>query len=261
MSLYTKETGKENDETLIFIHGENMAGWMWEEQVKAFPDFHCLVPDLPEHGESKEIAPFTIQKAADQIIEIFKDYTNGRAQLVGISLGAQIILQILNDAPRRVDSAFISGVLVNNSQPNDTFLELFNYLIDSYIPVKDHPLSIGSYIRSYGIPKGQRKKYIKSTRVVKPDSAREILKENIFFKIPDKLDEVDVPVLVMAGEKDYTVIKESVQGLSNDLPNSRSFLVPGVGHVWNMENPELFNEILRGWITGSSLPDSLIEFH
>ena len=254
-----KETGKENQETLIFIHGENMAGWMWDEQVKAFPDFHCIIPDLPEHGNSNDVAPFTIKEASEQIIEIIKDYTYGKANLVGISLGAQVILQILNDAPRRVCSAFISGALVNKSQPSDIFLELFNYLIDAYIPIKNHPLSIGSYIRSYGIPKSQRKKYIKSTRVVKPDSAREILKENILFKMPDKLEEADVPVMLMAGEKDYTIIKESVEVLANILPNSKAFLAPGVGHFWNMEKPELFNEVLKSWITGNSLPNDLIK--
>ena len=46
MKLYIKETGQDNQETIIFLHGGGLAGWMWEEQVKAFNDYHCLVPDL-----------------------------------------------------------------------------------------------------------------------------------------------------------------------------------------------------------------------
>lgn len=260
MNLYFKETGRNSAETIIFLHELNMAGWMWDMQVEAFPDYHCIVPDLPEHGKSINNRPFTIKSAVKQVIELFKEKAhNGRAHLVGISLGAQIILQILNNAPEMVDHAFISGALVNISKPSDAFLKLFNYLLDAYIPVKDHHLSIGSYIRCYGIPKNQRRNFITSTRVVKQDSAREILKENIFFKMPSKLDKTDVPVLVMAGEKDYTIIKESTQELVGILPNSRAFLAPGVGHIWNMEKPNLFNEVLRRWITGISLPDNLIE--
>jgi len=260
MTLYLKETGKDNPVTIIFLHELNMAGWMWDKQLEAFPDYHCIVPDLPEHGKSIDSPPFTIRSAADQVLELIKEKAHkGKAHLVGISMGAQVILKILNNAPKRVNHAFISGVLVNSSQPTDTFLELFNYLLDAYIPIKNHPLSIGSYIRCYGIPKSQRNNFIKSTNVIKPNPAREILKENILFKIPDKLDNVDTPILIIAGEKDYTIIKKSAPELASVLSNSRAFLAPGVGHVWNMEKPELFNEVLRSWITGSTLPPNFME--
>lgn len=260
MTIYFKESGRDKPETIIFLHELNMAGWMWDEQVKAFSDYHCIVPDLPDHGKSINNSPFTIKNAAGQVRELIKEKVQkGRAHLVGISIGAQVILQILNDTPERVESAFISGALVNNSQPSDNFLELFDYLLDSYIPVKDHHLSIGSYIRCYGIPKNQRRNFIKSTHAIKSNIAREALIENILFKIPDKLDKTDIPVLIMAGEKDHHKIKESASILSGVLSNSKAFLAPRVGHVWNMENPELFNDILRSWITGLSFPDSLIE--
>ena len=259
MDLYFKETGRDNKETIIFLHELNMAGWMWDKQIEAFPDYHCIVPDLPEHGKSIDTPPFTIRSAAKQVIELIKETAhNGNAHLVGMSIGAQVILQIINDAPEMVDHAFISSVLVNKTTPSDTFLELFNYLLDAHIPIKDHHLSIGSYIRCYGIPKNERKNFMKSTRGIKPNSARDILKENILFKMPDKLDKADTPVLIIAGEKDFTIIKKSACELSSKLTNSRAFLTPEVGHVWNMENPELFNEVLRSYLAGF-LPDNLIE--
>jgi hypothetical protein len=38
MDLYFKETGKNNDETIIFLHGGGIAGWMWDKQVESFHD-------------------------------------------------------------------------------------------------------------------------------------------------------------------------------------------------------------------------------
>ncbi len=73
MNLYNKETHPENKETILFIHGYNMAGWMWDEQVKAFSDYHCLVPDLPEHGNSSDVEPFTIDGAAQILIDFVLD--------------------------------------------------------------------------------------------------------------------------------------------------------------------------------------------
>jgi hypothetical protein len=36
--------------------------------------------------------------------------------------------------------------------------------------------------------------------------------------------------------------------------------VPGVGHVWNLEAPDLFNETVRAWITDQPLPQKLMVY-
>ncbi len=258
MSLYFKETGKNNEETIFFLHEINMAGWMWDEQVDAFKDYHCIIPDLPEHGKSQDVIPFTMENAAEMIIELIKNKAHdGKAHLVGIALGAQVVVQILNNAPEVVNKVFLSGTLVNSTPPTETFLNLLDYLLKKHIPVKNDYLTIGSYIRSYGIPRKLTRKFKESTYIIQPDSAERIIKENILFKIPSNLENVDNSVLITVGEKEYEIIKQSARILSNNLPNSQAYLVPGVGHIWNIESSELFNLVLRCWIKGESLPDGL----
>lgn len=47
-TLHFDEYGSENDETLLFVHGAGLSGWMWHHQVATLKqDFHCIVPDLP----------------------------------------------------------------------------------------------------------------------------------------------------------------------------------------------------------------------
>lgn len=258
MNLYIKETNPKNEETILFLHGYSMAGWMWDEQVKTLPNYHCIVPDLPEHGKSRDIRPFNIKNAAEEVIGIIKKHAHdGKAHLVGMSLGAQVVLQILNMAPDVVDHAFISGAVVNKNPSSETFLELLDYLIRIYVPAKNDNLTVGSYIRSYGIPKDLIKKFKESTYLIRFESAENILRESILFNIPPNLENADNSVLVMAGEKDYRVIKEHARDLADILPNSKAYLAPGVGHMWNIESPELFNQVLRLWITKQSLPNSL----
>ena len=258
MGLYIKETGKSNDKTIIFIHCEGIAGWMWDKQVEAFKDYYCIVPDLPGHGKSTEVSPFTIQNTADMIIDLIKNKAkNGKAHLVGISIGAQIIVQILATAPEVVDHALISGALVRNSKPSESFLKLLNYLIKVYLPDKNKTIRIMSYVRSYNIPKNLRGKFKESTYAIEQDSANRIIRESILFKMPSDLEKVNVPVLVMNGQKDCIKIKESAINLLSVLPNSKGAMARKVGHLWNIENPELFNKTLRAWITDNKSPEEL----
>ncbi|MEN6293370.1 MAG: alpha/beta hydrolase [Methanobacterium sp.] len=262
MSLYIKETGKSNDETIVFLHGDGIAGWMWDEQLKAFGDYHCIIPDLPGHGKSAEVKSFSVQSAADMIIDIIKNKAkNGKAHLVGLSLGAQIVVQILNTAPEVVNHALISGAIVRNSRPTESFLELLDNLIALYLPDKNKTIRIMSYVRSYNIPKNLRSKFKESTYVIESYSLDKILRETILFKMPDNLEHVDVPVLVMTGEKDYRIVNESALNLLNVLPSSKGAIALKVGHLWNIENPEMFNNVLRAWISNEDLSNmSLIEF-
>ena len=47
MSLYVQETGTPGAPTVVFLHGVGTSGWMWEKQIAALTDFHCLNVDLP----------------------------------------------------------------------------------------------------------------------------------------------------------------------------------------------------------------------
>jgi pimeloyl-ACP methyl ester carboxylesterase len=258
MSLYIKETGKNNDETIIFLHGEGIASWVWDKQIEEFSNYHCIVPDLPGHGKSAKVKPFSIESSAEMIIDIIKNHAhNGKAHLVGISLGAQIIVQLLSTAPEIVDHVLISGTLVRNFEPSETFLNLLDNLIETYLPDKNKTIRIMSYVRSYNIPKNLRSKFKESTYIIEPDSLNMILKETMLFVMPEYINDVNVPVLVMVGQKDYVIIKESAVDLLNALPNSKGAIALKVGHLWNIENPELFNNVLRAWISDEDLPDGV----
>ena len=41
------------------------------------------------------------------------------------------------------------------------------------------------------------------------------------------------------------------------MPNAQGRLAPGLGHGWNVEAPDLFNAMVRAWITGRPLPGQL----
>jgi pimeloyl-ACP methyl ester carboxylesterase len=49
--LYVRETGPHANPASLGLHGSSLSGRMWEPQLEHLPDFHCLAPDLPGHGQ------------------------------------------------------------------------------------------------------------------------------------------------------------------------------------------------------------------
>jgi len=258
MELYFKETGKENPETIIFLHGGALSGWVWEKQLENFNDYHCLVPDLPEHGKSM-VDTFTIENAADEVLDLIRSRAHkGKAHLVGISLGAQVILEMLSKSPEIIDHVLISGTLVRKLPATDFFLKILNYTIKAYMPIKDTDFLIKANIRSYNIPKEYFKNLKETTHSISADSLNRILNENMLFKIPEGIENVNNPILIIAGGKEYGIIKESARDLKNVIPNSQYFIASNMVHIWNLVDPEFFNSVLRAWITDKKLPEGLI---
>ena len=60
--MYYIETGEKNAPLMLFLHGGGVSGWMWDKQIQHFTSYHCIVPDLPEHGESKDGTTFSIKR-------------------------------------------------------------------------------------------------------------------------------------------------------------------------------------------------------
>jgi pimeloyl-ACP methyl ester carboxylesterase len=254
MNLYIKETGLRNSKSIIFLHGCAMAGWIWDEQVRDLGEYHCIIPDLPEHGQSNNVKSFTIKKTAEIIIDLINNKTtNSEVNLVGISLGAQIVLQILSKSPELVDHVVISGTLVHNNTNIETRLKLLDYTVKTYEPVKNTEFFIKANMRTYNMPKNFFNKFKESTHIIKPDSLDRIFREHVTYKLPNDLENVQAPVLIITGEKDYKIITESAKDLLRSLPNSEGYIAPNVGHIWNLEDPKLFNSVMRQWIENKTL--------
>lgn len=96
--------------TIVFLHGTRLTGASWAAQVAALDDsFHCLTPDLPGHG-SAESTPFTLDSAADAVAELLaREAHDGRAILVGLSLGGYVAMTVAGRWPERVTALAISG--------------------------------------------------------------------------------------------------------------------------------------------------------
>lgn len=266
--LSTRECGPATAPTICFLHAGGVSGWMWRPQVEALQDsYHCLIPDLPEHGKSAAIQPFTIADAARQIAELIRERAHeARAHVIGLSEGAQVTVQLLGSAPEVVDHAIISSALVH-PLPGVGLLgpRAFALIFTLFAaPFQDSDWYVRLNMR-YGnaLPEQYFHEVREDTRRMTAATFAHMLVENQRFRIPAGLDQVQVPALIVAGQHELPIVRQSARDLAATLPAGKAYLVAfsrraAEEHSWNLRQPDLFNAVTRAWLTDQPLPPALI---
>lgn len=97
--------------TVVLIHGALASGLNWDLVIPYLPSsYHLLVPDLPGHGKSQAITPFSVDLSARLIADLIRTHAiNGSAHIIGHSLGAQIAIRLASTDPDVINSVFVSG--------------------------------------------------------------------------------------------------------------------------------------------------------
>ena len=266
--MYVRECGPGNAPTICFLHGGGVSGWMWRPQVEALQDaYHCLIPDLPEHGLSAALQPFTIADATRRVSDLIRARGHGgRAHVVGLSEGAQITVQLLGSAPETVDHAIISSALLHPlpglGRAGPRALALIFRLFAAPFLRSDWYVRLNM---RYGnaIPEQYFPEVREDTRRMTADLFSRMLLENQRFRMPEGLEQVQVPALIVAGRHEVAMMRRSARELAAALPAGQAYLVDfskrgAEEHSWNLLRPELFNAVTRAWLTDQPLPPGLL---
>jgi pimeloyl-ACP methyl ester carboxylesterase len=62
------------------------------------------------------------------------------------------------------------------------------------------------------------------------------------------LHEISAPTLVIVGERDLPVVQAASTALATGIRGARLVVLPGVGHMSNMEDPEAFNSAVLSFL-------------
>jgi pimeloyl-ACP methyl ester carboxylesterase len=96
--------------TIVLIHGAFVSGLNWDLVVPHLTMYHLLIPDLPGHGQSRNITPFSVEYSSRLLAQLIRKHAvNGRAHVVGHSLGAHVAINLASSYPELMDAVFVSG--------------------------------------------------------------------------------------------------------------------------------------------------------
>ncbi len=248
MDLYVREAGSRDAPTIVFLHGGPLSSAMWVPQFKRLANYHCLAPDLPEQGKSAEIGPFTLEDAARLVADLIRERARGgRAHVVGLSAGAAVAVRLLRDAPEVVDHMLASGAPTRIS----SFLAKLNDLNEPVIRWLGPERLTNLVMRQFHVPQEYRALVLEGISESKPEFILHYDYELTRIVLPG---EARAPLLITVGQKETLLAKRAARELCRSIVGAQGRTIPHAGHVWSLEAPDLFAEMVRAWITDSPLP-------
>jgi pimeloyl-ACP methyl ester carboxylesterase len=254
------EFNRDAGDTIVFLHGGNVAGWMWGEQIPAFDDHHLLVPDLPGFGASNDEPWVSMADAADRVADLIQTRANGgTAHVVGLSLGAGVGLHLVLRHPNLVRSLLLSSASVT---PPSRVTKFSGHLM---MAAWNRRWFWHALARGYGLPADSVELFVETGLGIRRETAVAIFDETVRGFEPSVLQNLGrqntgatVPVLAVAGGSDSKAISVDSLAVLARIDGVTTATAPGMHHQWNIENVDLFNATVRAWIDRSTLADGLV---
>ena len=229
--------------SIVWLHGAGITGWMWDAQVARITEHHSIVVDLPGHGASHGIHWVSLDETADLVAEVIRTHAHGgSAVVVGLSLGGDIGLRLLARHPELVRASVLTGMVAKPVGGAILWMQR------AFAPLASRPFFHRASAASMKLGPERTAEYLATVLPLRTDDYRAIVTEIFTGVSLEGLETVTVPTLAMAGAKEPKVARESTAIIAERMPGATARVESGVGHVWNIEAPDRFNQTVRDWI-------------
>jgi pimeloyl-ACP methyl ester carboxylesterase len=244
--MFVHEEQADAGETLLFLHGGNVAGWMWRDLAASLPDHHSLVPDLPGFGASNTEPWTTVAGVADSVAALIRDRAHdGRAHLVGLSLGAVVGTVLVARHPDLARSAMLTGAPLQGLGATARALGLAQVRLWGSRPYWR------VMARAFRLPDDAVGAFVETGLGIDRASARRMLTQ-VSAGVPaadlEGLRRTRTPILMLAGEREPKAVHRALPEVTSRAPEAVARTVPGMRHEWSAEDPELFRRVLLHWL-------------
>jgi 3-oxoadipate enol-lactonase len=227
---------------------------MWDAQVPAFAEHFTVIRyDARGFGETrKPDEPFSPYQDA---IALLDHLGFPRAHVVGVSMGSQTAIEAAVAAPERVSA--LVAVAARTGMPVSPTLRAGWDRVNELYEAGDIPGAVEYELRMWvdGPDRSvdavdpemrERVREMNAALFVRDDEAG----EEIPLDPPaaERLAEISAPTLIVYGDKDVIDVRQAAGPLAAAIPDARLAVIPDAAHLPQMERPELFNEIVLGFL-------------
>lgn len=212
--------------TLLFIHGFGTSPKIWKLQVQEFSKDHRVITSPVEIKEEREIFIIGWSMGAFEAVKFYFEHRERVKALILVSATPKFLKSksyphglspaLLRNLERKLKANFKSG------------LEYFYGLM--FNGGELHPLI-------HELPTPDREEIFEQLERLKVEDMR------------SSLSKIEVPVLLLHGDKDQICLLEASKYMHERIPYSQLQIFQGVGHVPFLEETEKFNFYVRSFIS------------
>ena len=218
---------------VLLIHGGLENGDTWGNQVAQLAmTREVIIADSRGHGRSTRSGkPFGYQLMADDYLGLLDHLMVDKVALVGWSDGGIIGLDIAMRHPERLTRLWAYGAnfnidgLVPGFDKDPLFSEAIANAGERYSRVSPTPNEYTAFVEA-----------ISAMWNSQPDYTAE------------QLGQITTPAMIVDGEHDEAIQREHTGELARLVPGARLLIMPGVSHFGHLQNSELYNTYLIGFL-------------
>lgn len=247
MLHYETRVLDEGKDWVLLLHGLGGSSATWYKQLDVYAkEFNLLTVDFHGHGATrKAFSAYSFEIIARDVVQVLDRLQIRAVHVVSISLGSIIADAFLLMYPERIKSMVVGGgvpgydlrakvLLRLGSVLKEVMPYMWLYRLFAYImmPRKNHARSRSIFVRE--AHKLGRREFLKWFRLMEGLTG--------FYEVWNGAVARGIPKLYVSGGQDYFFLP-LVRARQAAETNSLLHVIPGCGHVCNIERHDEFNAV------------------
>jgi pimeloyl-ACP methyl ester carboxylesterase len=258
--LYVEEAGAGTP--IVFVHEFGGNYDAWEPQMDFFARRHRCVTfaarGYPPSDIPQDVAAYSQAIAVTDILAVMDHLKIDRAHVVGLSMGGFATLHLGLTAPQRALSLTIAGAGYGAEKQYEDYFRGVSLAVAGNFETRGARNFAETYASGASRvqfqnkdPRGWRAfadRLATHSDIGAANTMRGVqARRPSLYDLADKIAAMTVPALVMVGDEDDHCLQPGIF-LKKTLPAAGLAILPKTGHTLNLEEPELFNNLLREFI-------------
>jgi pimeloyl-ACP methyl ester carboxylesterase len=243
---------------LVLVHGYVGDGPVtWRRQIDELSDeFTVVAWDAPGAGRSSDPPEsFTLADFADCLAAFVEALGLGRPHVAGLSFGGGLALELYRRHRRIPRTLALASAYAGwaGSLPPATVEERLQQVMQlADLPPERFAGAVAPTMFSDAAPAALVAEFVTSIDRFHPAGLRAMARAFAEADLRDVLPRIDVPTLLLYGAKDERAPVAVGEALRAAIPRARLVVLPGAGHVCNVEAAARFNAELRAFLRSAA---------